>query len=315
MHEHHGHAEEPETARQLTAALGLTALVLLVEVAGAWRSGSMALAADAAHVLGDVLALGSAAWAANLALRPPTARRTYGFGRTGILVALLNTVVLMVISLGIAVLALLRIGHPPAIRTLWMLFPAIVGLGINSLIAWRLHAASERDLNVRSAWLHVLGDAAASGAVILGALCIAWTGIRVVDPLLSLGISLALLRGGWQVLRRTAAVLQESSPEGLDTTQVAAAMAEVAGVHGVHHVHLWSIGGGRRAMSGHLVLGAISLPEGQRIARTVEADLRARFGIEHCTLQIEADEHCNACEPHEHRQGPARRARKRVAGS
>lgn len=279
-------------------AFWLTIVVLAVEVAGAYLSGSLALGADAGHVLSDVLALGLSAWAARLALRPPSGAWTYGLGRSGVLVASVNAAVLILIALGILVAALGRLAHPAAVRTGVMWIPAAFGLAVNLYIASRLHGHAHHDLNTKSAWLHVVGDAGAGGAVVVAALVIALSGWTWVDPVLSLGIAAFIAVGAAQVLRRCGHVLMEGVPEGLDSEGVAEVMAAVPGVCGVHHLHLWSIGGGRRALSGHLVLGAITLQQGQHIAREVERTLAHRFGIEHCTLQIEAADDCRECLPH-----------------
>jgi cobalt-zinc-cadmium efflux system protein len=284
-------------SRALGLAFAAMCGLLAVEAVGAWLSGSLALGADAGHVLGDTLALGLSAWAARLALRPPTDANTYGFGRAGVLVALGNGALLLLLASGIAVAAVGRLLRPAPVHAGLMLLPAGLGLALNLLLARYLHPHAHADLNARGAWLHVVGDAGSAAAVLLGALVIGATGWTWVDPLLSLGIAAVLAVGAWGLLRRSGQVLLEVVPEGLDPPDVAAAMAGVPGVLGVHHLHLWSIGGGRRALSGHLVLGAISLEEGQQIAREVERVLGQRFGIEHCTLQIEAVGDCPECDP------------------
>jgi len=292
----HDHAEGTQ-GRALAVAFGLTCAVLVVELLGAWASGSVALAADAGHVLTDVLALGLSVWAARLATRPATGSKTYGFGRAGTLVALFNAALLLLITVGIAVAAVDRLAHPAAVRPSLMLVPALFGLAINLLLVLRLRGHAHHDLNARGAWLHIAGDAGANAAVVVAAGIISLTGWRWCDPALSLGIVALIAAGAWRLAVDAGNVLLEGSPAGLDPDLVAAAMSAVDGVHGVHHLHLWSIGGGRRACSGHLVLGPISLEDGQAIARAVEQALHERFAIDHCTLQIEASADCVQCRP------------------
>ena len=294
-HDHHHHGRE-SAGHELGLAFWLTLSVLAVELAGARLSGSLALLADAGHVAADVMAVGLAAWAARLSLRPPTGSNTYGFGRAGILVALGNAALLLLVRAGITEAAVGRLLHPEAVRPTWMLAPAAFGLLVNLLLATRLHRHAA-DLNARSVWLHVAGDAGAAAGVIVAALLIAVTGWLWVDPLLSLLIAALVALGAWRVAAEAGGVLLEGSPGGLDAARVAAALAEVPGVHGVHHLHLWSIGGGQRALSGHIELGALTLAEGQAISRRVEDVARSRFGITRCTLQIEAAADCPDCDP------------------
>jgi len=300
-HDHHAHSHGPagglDRQRALGLAFWLTGAIFVLEAVGARISGSLALGADAGHLLGDVLALGLSVWAARLALRPPTRAKSYGFGRAGILVALGNAALLLLITAGIAAAALGRFAHPASVRPILMLPPAAAGLAINLLLAARLHGHARGDLNARGVWLHVAGDAASGAAVVAAALLIAGTGWRWIDPALSLGIAALIAAGAWRLAAEAGNVLLEGSPTGLDAERVAAVMGAVPGVSGVHHLHLWSIGGGHRALSGHLVLGAITLQHGQDISRAVEGALREHCDITHCTLQIEADADCPACDP------------------
>lgn len=297
-HGHRAHgAPVLRAGEALQGALWWTLAVVGVEIAGALLARSLALAADAGHMLTDVGGMGLAAWASRVASRPPTGTKTYGFGRAGVLAGLCNAALLMAVAVGIAVAAVLRLLRPHHVQPPAMLAAAAaVALGINLYVATRLRPHAHGDLNVKSARLHVLGDAGGSLAVLLAAAAIAVTGRAFIDPALSLGLAAIVGASAWRMVAAATHVLLEGAPEGLDATVVASVMAGVPGVRGVHHVHLWSIGGGRRALSGHLVLGPISLQDGQSIARATEQRLAERFRIEHCTLQIEVDGDCRACE-------------------
>lgn len=303
----HGHVQQGDAQKTLHAAAAWTAVIFAVEVGGAWLAHSIALAADAGHVLTDVGALGLAAWAGRVAGRPATDTNTYGFGRATVLAGLFNAALLMLIAAGIGVAAILRLVHPHPVEPPWMIAAAAIALIINLYVGLRLHGHAHADLNLRSAWLHVLSDAAGSAAVILAAIAIAATGWTVIDPALSLVLAAAIAWAGWRTAGQAVHVLLEGAPDGLDATDVAASLVRVPGVRGVHHLHVWSIGGGRRAVSGHLVLGPISLEDGQRIARAAEGCLAADLAVEHCTLQIEVDAGCRECEPDEEGSAAAHR--------
>lgn len=280
---HHIHAGE----RSLRLALMLTVVTLVVEVAGALAAHSLALVADAGHVLTDVGALGLAVYAAHQAHRPADHARTFGYHRTGILVALVNAAALIVVALLIAVEAYGRLAHPHMIAPAPMLAAAAVGLAINLYIAARLHGHGGRDLNVRGAWLHVVGDAGASAGVIAAGIIIALTGWTPIDPLLSVAIAALIAFGAWRLLRDALSVLMEATPADIDVPDMVGQMLGVSGVRDVHDVHVWSIGRGLVAMSCHVRIDDGPMAEGLQVVQRVSGLLEDRFGITHSTIQPE----------------------------
>lgn len=308
-HDHHhehgpdGHDHGGGAARFLGTAFWVAGLILLAEVVGGLFSHSLALLSDAGHMLTDVLSLGLAWYATGLAGRPPTPQRTYGFHRAGILAALFNAGTLVLVAGGILAEAASRFGHPVAVTPWIMWAVAGVGLAGNLFIGLRLgaggHAGHDHgghaghthgrggNLNVRSAWLHVMGDAAASAGVLLAGVLVAVSHRLWWDPLVSVGISLLIARGAWGIVAQTIQVLMEGTPPGIEAGEVAAAMEADEAVLSVHHVHIWSLDGVRSALSGHLVLHDVPLSETEAVIARVGRNLRQRFGIDHTTLQLE----------------------------
>lgn len=308
-HDHHqehgpdGHGHEGGAARFLGTAFWIAAVILLAEVVGGLLSHSLALLSDAGHMLTDVLSLGLAWYATRLAGRPPTPQRTYGFHRAGILAALFNAGTLIVVAGGILAESVARFEHPVAV-TPWIMW-AVAGVGLvgNLFIGLRLgaggHAGHDHgphaghshghggNLNVRSAWLHVMGDAAASAGVLLAGILIALTHRLWWDPLVSVGISLLIAWGAWGIVAQTINVLMEGTPPGIETAEVAIALEADPAVLSAHHVHVWSLDGVRSALSGHLVLRDVPLSETEAVTARVSRTLRQRFGIDHTTLQVE----------------------------
>ncbi len=270
--------------------------ILLAELAGGLLSRSLALLSDAGHMLTDVLSLALAWYATRLASRPPTPQRTYGYHRAGILAALFNAGTLVVVAGGILAEAAARLRHPVPVTPWIMWAVAAVGLGGNLFIGLRLghggHAGYDHghggNLNVRSAWLHVMGDAAASAGVLVAGVLILLTHRLWWDPVVSVGICLLIARGAWGIIRQTLNVLMEGTLPGIDPTEVAAAMESDESVLSVHHVHVWTPDGVRSALSGHLVLRDGPLSETQEVIERGCRGLWERFAIEHSTLQLES---------------------------
>lgn len=294
VHDHgHEHAHGL-SHRALQTALVLTAVILVVEVLGGFASHSLALLSDAGHVLTDMAALGLALFAAVQAERPPNARNTYGYHRTGILAALVNAVTLILVVAFIAVEAVARLQHPEPVTGWIMALAAVVGIVMNLYIGFGLSRDHNHDnLNVRAAALHVFGDVAASAGVIIAALVIALTGWSAVDPLLSLGIALLIARGAWSILRETVDILMEAAPRSLDVAQVARDMTQQPGVVGVHDLHVWSIAGGMSALSAHVQVADGPLSACDDIVTALTTMLRDKRHITHATLQLE----CADCGP------------------
>jgi cobalt-zinc-cadmium efflux system protein len=287
-HHHHHHHHPGGAGAFLGAAFWVSGAILAAEVAGALAAHSLALLSDAAHMLTDVLALGASWYAARLAERPATPRRTYGYYRAGILTATANAAVLVVVAAAILLEAAARLRHPVAVTPWIMWLVAAVGLGGNLWLALRLEHG-HADLNVRAAWLHVVGDAAASAAVLAAGALVALTGRSFWDPLLSAGIALLIARGAWRLIGDTVNVLMEGTPPGIDPHEVARVMTADPAVVSCHHLHVWSLDGHRTALSGHLVLREGPLSQAQAVLARVGASLQRQFGIAHATLQLESD--------------------------
>lgn len=287
MHDHAPHDAAGE--RFLRAALYLALVILLVEAAGGLLAGSLALLSDAGHMLTDVLALGAARFSARIAHRPPSGRWSYGFHRAGILAALFNASTLLVVSGAVIVSAIARLAHPVPVEGGVMFAAAAVGLAGNLYIGLRLEGGHHHpSLNVRSAWLHVMSDAAASAAVLLGGAVIALTGWRFVDPIVSMLIALLILRGAWGILRETVAILMEGAPDHIDQDALVQVVCRESEVLSCHHLHVWSLGSGKVALSAHLVLENRPLTDVQGVLERVSGRLQCEFGIDHCTLQPES---------------------------
>lgn len=272
---------------RLTGALVLVGGFLVVEVAGGLWTGSLALLADAGHMLADAGGLALALFAIWIASRPPTPEKTYGYYRAEILAALLNALVLLFVAGAILVEAYERIRAPRAVLGGTMLVIATLGLGANLLGAWLLHRDAEKSLNVRAAYLETLADALSSLGVLAAAGVVMTTGWTVVDPLVSAAIALVIIPRTWHLLRQAVNVLLEGTPPHLELAEIEEAMTRVAGVRRVHDLHVWTLTSGREAMSAHVVVE--NLLASERLLETLHALLHARFGIDHTTIQIEAE--------------------------
>jgi len=285
-HGHHdGHAHHRERGqRGLLVALGLTGAIFLVEVAGALAGGSLALLADAGHMLTDVAALGLALFAGWMAARPARGRRTFGWQRAEILAALANGVVLVLIAAATMFEAISRLSDPPAVSGGITLVVAAVGLTFNLLSGAVLMRAGS-GLNVRAATRHVLADAAASFGVIVAAVLILAFGWQAADPIASLAIAVLILTSAWAIVREAVDVLLEAAPAGIDVERMGQAMAHVDGVVEVHDLHVWTVTSGFAAVAAHMTVEPGAEPSLVR-RRTAEM-LRNHFGVEHSTLQVE----------------------------
>ncbi len=288
-HQHaHGHADG--AGRKLRTAFSLTLVILAVEVAGGILGNSLALFSDAGHVLTDVFALGMAWFAAIQAQRPPTERHTFGYHRVGILAALGNALLLFVVAGLIVYEAVGRLRHPEAVQGLYMFLAAGVGILVNGYIGMGLRT-EQQNLNVRSALMHVLGDAAAAGGVVVAGLIITYTAWYPADPLVSVLIAVLIAFSAWNIVRETVAILLESTPPGVNTSELIRAVLRVPGVQDIHDLHIWGITPQMPALACHLLLDDQTLSESERIVGQVRQVLEHDFGIEHTTLQLE----CRGC--------------------
>ena len=281
------HTASGRHTRALIWTLGLTVGFLLIEVAGALWTGSLALLADAGHMLTDAGSLGLALFAAWLAAKPPTPEKTYGYYRVEILAALGNAVVLLGVSAFILYEAYRRLLSPPVVLVGPMLVVAVAGLLVNVAGMWLLHAGSGESLNLKAAYLEVLSDAVSSLGVIVAALIALTTEWRLADPLVGAGIGLFIIPRTWSLLRQAVNVLLEGTPSHVSLGEVEGAMAGVAGVRQVHDLHVWTLTSGKYAMSGHVLVE--DLAAGNRILRDLHELLHERFGIEHTTIQLESE--------------------------
>lgn len=293
----HDHIHSPESHPPATAgaalgiAFALTCAMLVVEAVGGLFSGSLALLADAGHMLVDAGALLLAWMAARFAARPADARRSFGYARMEVLAGFANALVQVLLVIWIAYEAIGRLlqAETITIRSGVMLGVALAGLAVNAIVLRMLHARGDEDLNVAGASLHVLGDLLGSVATVAAALLVRYLGWNWADPVLSLLVSLLILRGAWMLLRRSAHILLEGVPEGLRTEEIQAAVATAdAGILEVHHLHVWQIASGSRMATLHARMrdGA----DAQAALRAIKRVLREKFAIEHATVEIEASE-------------------------
>lgn len=284
-HDHGTSGGATGNRRALTLALAITASFLVVEAAGGWLTGSLALVADAGHMLTDVAALALSLFAIAVAVRPATHARTYGWKRVEILAAALNGIGLIAIAIYIGWEAIARLDRPEEIESVPMLAVAVAGL-ICNLVAMRLlRSGRGESLNMRGAYLHVLGDLLGSVGAIIAALVILTTGWTRADPLISLGISVLIVVSAWRLLKESADVLLESTPAGLDVGAMEAAITRIPGVQCVHDVHVWTVTSGFPAMSAHISIA--DQRDYDRVMVAAHQIVRGEFHIEHSTLQLE----------------------------
>ena len=295
-HGHHGHAHgDPISAAargqgRLAFVLAITAGYMVAQAVGGWLTGSLALVADAGHMLTDVLGLTMALAAIRVAQRPATMRKTYGFYRTEILAAMANALVLLLVAGVILVEAWRRLTlvEAPEVHSGPMLAVAVGGLLVNLVGVRLLHAGSHESLNLQGAFLEALSDLLGSIGVIVAAVVIALTGWWQADPIVSILIGLFILPRTWSLLRSSLDVLLESTPRHIDVGAMQRALATVPGVLSVHDLHVWTITSGFVAMSGHVLADG---RRGSDVLHDLRVVLRDQFGIQHATLQIERADH------------------------
>lgn len=277
--------------RRFILSLALTGLIFAVEVIGGLWTGSLALLSDAAHVFMDVLALAMSYAALRVAAWPADDRHTYGYHRWQVIAALANGATLLFVAFGIFREAWQRFQMPAPILAGPMLIVAAIGLGVNLIVALVLSGHDHHDLNVRSAFLHVLGDALSSVGVIVAGGVILLTGWLWVDPLVSMLIGVIILVGAGRVLREALHILVEGAPDGVTTAQVRPALQTVPGVSDVHDLHIWTVSPGYVALSAHVVLSDPSFAGASTVLGRIRTLLAERFGIQHTTVQLECA-HC-----------------------
>jgi cobalt-zinc-cadmium efflux system protein len=280
-------------SRRLGTAAALTVALVTVEMAAGLLGNSLALLTDAAHNVTDVIALGMSWYALRMTLRPAHPRKTYGYHRAGILAALVNSAGLVLIALGIFYEAYRRFRQPPDVDPVLLTGVAAVAFGINLATALMIRRGSREDLNLRGAFVHLMGDVLSTAGAVAAGVAIALTGWNGWDPLISVLIGVLILWNAWGILRETVHILLEGTPEDIDPERLVADVRRVDGVLGVHDLHVWSITRRLRTLSAHILVGDISVRESARIRTAIDRLLCDRYGIRHATLQME----CENCLP------------------
>jgi cobalt-zinc-cadmium efflux system protein len=291
-HHHHG-----ASARALGWALVLTLVILVAEGIGGWLSNSLALLADAGHVLTDAGALGLSLFVAWLARQPGSPAKTFGYLRWEILAALINGATLLGISVWIVIEAIMRFRHPEPVAGGLMLGVAILGFVVNAISVLLLHGVRDGSLNVRGAYLHVLGDALASGGTVIAAVIIRYTGWLYADPVASLVTTVLIIAGAWSLVRESVDVLLEAAPAHIALDTVRSRLAAIPEVESVHDLHVWTVTSGMVAMSAHAIVR--NCQEHQRVLEQAHDTLQG-MGIQHVTVQLECDESFESAHAHMH---------------
>jgi cobalt-zinc-cadmium efflux system protein len=285
QHHDHRHRHASDNRRRLSLVLSLTAVYMIAEAFGGWWTGSLALLADAGHMFTDVGALALALTAAWFGSRPATSKKTFGYYRLEIIAALVNGVALVVMSLLIFYGAYERWLEPPIVRSRPMIVVAAGGLAVNLICAWILHRRDEVDLNIRGAWMHVMGDALGSVAAIIAGVCMLLFGWYAADALFGVLIGLFIIWGSVRLIRESTNVLLEGTPAHINLVAVEDAILATVGVSDVHDLHVWTITSGREALSAHVIHAtSISQPD---LLRELRTKLHDQFGVDHLTIQME----------------------------
>lgn len=282
-------SEREAVSKKLILVLVLTAIFMVIEAVAGWVSGALALLADAGHMLIDVAALALSAFTAWLVRQPASPSKTYGYLRLEILAAVVNGAALIGIAAAVIVEAFDRLGDPQPIRVDIFLIAAGAGLLINITSLRILHTHRHGGLNIRGAYLHVLGDTLGSVGALIAALVVKYTGWILADPIVSILLSVLILGGAWQLLKESTEILLEAAPPHVPMNEVRSRLLAVEGVQDVHDIHVWTVTSGVVAMSGHVVVPELTSHPGalKRLLTELEG-----LGIQHSTLQLEVEDHC-----------------------
>lgn len=284
------------SSNKMWFATAITFAFCLGEALVGYNSNSLALMADAGHNFADALALALSAFALWVATKPADSKRTFGYHRVGILAALVNAIGLVVMAVIIFWEAVQRLQNPEQVQSGPMIWVALLAIILNSGIAWWLSAAAKEDLNIRSAYLHMLGDAAASLCVVIAGIIIAFTSWFIADPIVSIIFALLVLWSSWSIFTESIQMLLEGIPVGMELNQVEQAIQKVKGVLDVHDLHVWTVSSGLIACSCHILIAEQSVSAGQKIQQDVTHMLEHDFKISHSTIQIEVED----CGGHDH---------------
>lgn len=278
--------------KDILIALSITFLMMVAEVIGGLLSNSLALLSDAGHMLTDNLALLLSFFAMKFASMPATGRKTFGFFRLEILAAFVNGIVLVLISLYIMYEAYLRMVHPQPVQGMLMLVVAIIGLVANVIGALFLFKHSHTSLNIRGAYLHIIGDALSSVGVVIGGVIILYTGWYLIDPILSFLISLVIIYGAWSLVKESVNILLEAAPAHINIDSIAAEIAKIEGVREAYHIHLWTITSGVYALSAHVLIDDRLVSSSRELNDRIRTLLSEKFKVLHSTIQLE----CEKCD-------------------
>jgi len=282
-----------DATKRMAVSFALTFVFLVGEAIAGYLANSLALLTDAAHNFTDVLALGLSWYALRLTSLPANSQKTYGYHRAGILVALINSTSLVLISIGIFYEAYRRFTHPPAVKADLLIGVGLLAFAINLITAWLVRRGSDKDLNLRSAYVHLMGDVLSTLGAVIAGVVILFTQWFWVDTLVSLFIGILILWNASRILRETIQILLESTPADIVVDDIVSDMLGVEGVLGVHDLHIWSISKDLRMLSAHIVTEDIPLSTGNQIQAAVNHLIRRKYGIDHTTLQLE----CAECDP------------------
>ncbi len=291
----HSHAGDfaGGTSLRLALSFSLTLGFVIVEATAGFWANSLALLTDAAHNVTDAISLGLSWYAFRLTGQPAHAGKTFGYHRAGILAALVNSTTLALIALGIFYEAYHRLIAPPKVDAELLVEVGALAFLVNLITAWLVRHGSERDLNLRSAYVHLLGDVASTIGAVLAGVGIMLTGLLWLDPLASVLIGFLILWNAWRILRETIDILLESTPGDIDMSTMVRDLMQITGVRGVHDLHVWSISQHLRVLSAHIVTDDIAISSGSVIQHKIHEVLSERYGIAHSTLQLE----CANCQP------------------
>ena len=291
-HSHFGELADQTTLR-LAWSLFLTLGFVIFEAAAGIFGNSLALLTDAGHNLTDVIALGLSWFAIRLTAQPANARKTYGYHRAGILTAVINSTTLILIAIGVFYEAFQRFTTPAQVNSGILIGVGIVAVFINLITAWLVHRGSESDLNLRSTFVHLMGDVFSTVGAVIAGVIIYFTRANWLDPLVSVLIGILILYNAWGILRDAMDILLEATPRDVDIKTMVDDLVKIKGVLGVHDLHVWSLTQNLRTMSAHILTADIPISAGADIQRGVNEILFHKYNIQHATLQLE----CEGCDP------------------
>jgi cobalt-zinc-cadmium efflux system protein len=273
----------------MLVVLLITFVVMIAEVIGGLLANSLALLSDAGHMLTDVLALGLSSIAMRFAQKPPTPSKTFGFYRLEILAAFLNGILLLGISIFIFYEAYQRLRQPEEIKGLYMMGVAVIGLLANGVGIVILGRSARKNLNIRSAFFHIVGDTISSAGVIVGGVLIIYTGWSLVDSLIGIFIGILILRGAYYLVKESIDIFLEATPKDIDIDNMLSDLREIKGVRDVHHIHVWTITSGIYAMSAHVLIKDLLTSKSAFILKEIKNILHGKYSMEHTTIQFESE--------------------------